>query len=194
MNRVSGMQNFPDTTAAVFSDGTVQWMRVGFIEAFCTFVGLRRMPFDSLGCQLHFGGSLLERGALIRYELLEKKNWDPDTDNVEFILSRGMGLVATYEQSYTDFEIIPEKMSCDYFNGNPGFNFHCEIFFQRASNHYLTFILLPNIIFTIMSFAQFLLDLQGGDRLSYSVTILLILVAQSLVASSYLPVCRESLW
>lgn len=45
-----------------------------------------------------------------------------------------------------------------------------------------------------MSFGQFYLDFEGGERLSYAVTILLILVAQSLVASSLLPVCQENLW
>ena len=188
MNKLSGVQDFPDTVATVFSDGTVTWSRSGSITAICGFVGLRRMPFDNLGCQYHFGGKVLERSAMIHYNFLTRAR------SRGLLLFNGMGVAEGYIQSYSEFEILPEKLSCDYYEGSHGYNFHCEIFLKRASNHYVMFLMLPNMIFAIMSFAQFLLDFQGGERLSYSVTILLILVAQSLVATSFLPVCREALW
>ena len=176
-----GFQNIPDTAALVYSDGTVSWTRSGSIAALCTFVGLRRMPYDNLGCQMHFGGFLLgdeRKSDIITYKLggfQRRTEYD-------------------YKQSYTEFQILQDKTSCDYYTGLPRNAFHCQMFFGRAKSHYFRFILLPNIIFTTLSFGQFFLDFENGERLSYSVTILLILVTQSLVASSLLPVCQERLW
>ena len=184
INKATGVQDFDARSARVYSDGTVHWDRQGSLTALCTFVGLRRMPYDNLGCQMHFGGHLLDSGN-IRYTLIEKQF------NEE--VTRGIG-AAVYTQRYTEFSLLPDKLSCDYYNGDHSTNFHCQFFFRRAANFYVLFIILPNVIFTTMSFGQFYLDFEGGERLSYSVTILLILVAQSFVASSLLPVSQEYLW
>lgn len=45
-----------------------------------------------------------------------------------------------------------------------------------------------------MSFGQYTIDANVGERLSYSVTIVLITVAQSIVTAGYLPICNEMLW
>ena len=46
--------------------------------------------------------------------------------------------------------------------------FIAKLFFHLAANHSVLFIILPNIIFTTMSFGQCYLDFEGGERLSYA--------------------------
>ena len=67
-NRDIGVQSLPDSPAQVYSDGTVVWKRGGNFKAFCSFVGLGRMPFDTTGCQLIFSDTALSN---IRYNLVD---------------------------------------------------------------------------------------------------------------------------
>jgi hypothetical protein len=45
-----------------------------------------------------------------------------------------------------------------------------------------------------MSFGQFAFDVNTGERLTFSITIVLITVAQSIVTATLLPICNEKLW
>ncbi len=54
VNRASSFQDFPPERAEVRPDGTVTWRRLGSLRAICAFVGLRRIPFDDVGCRLVF--------------------------------------------------------------------------------------------------------------------------------------------
>jgi hypothetical protein len=81
----------------------------------------------------------------------------------------------------------PDKSSCDYFGYDNSTNFHCELCFHRAANHHVLFIILPNIIFTNMSLGQFYFDFVGGKRLSYSVTILLIVMRDNCYEKGLIP-------
>lgn len=64
----------------------------------------------------------------------------------------------------------------------------------RASNYYVAKVLIPNILFTFLSFAPFWLDVRSGERLSFGVTILLAMVAVDIIAAELLPVCPEYLF
>lgn len=75
-NRVTSIQDFPATPAHVWHDGTVFWSRIGPLTAFCSFNGLRRMPFDDLSCELNFrdnGGSYS-----VEYKLQKTENNQPN--------------------------------------------------------------------------------------------------------------------
>lgn len=72
-NRALGTQQLTPTPAAVSHDGTVKWSRIGSLTAICSFTGLRRMPFDELGCQLHFGDNGAYTG-LVDYKLFQQAN------------------------------------------------------------------------------------------------------------------------
>ena len=56
------------------------------------------------------------------------------------------------------------------------------------------FIILPNVLFTYIAFGQFAFETPGGDRLMFSITIVLIIVTQSILTATLLPVCSELLW
>ncbi len=54
LNRVHGTENFAPTRAHLYHDGTVLWMQQGTITAVCSFLGMWKIPFDTLGCQFWF--------------------------------------------------------------------------------------------------------------------------------------------
>jgi hypothetical protein len=99
-----------------------------------------------------------------------------------------------YPIHFSEFKVVQEKSSTHYpliWNSN---TFDIELTFHRARRHYFLFSIFPTILFTIMSFGQYALDVRGGERLSFSITVVLITVAQGIVTAEYLPVCREMLW
>jgi len=181
-NRASSVHDMPSHDAQIQSDGTVTWSRLGPLGVLCTFIGLRRMPFDEVGCRLYFG-EVSDRGAL-NY-IMEPPTYYEGVDGFEFY---------DYKQSYSEFLAIKERTQSNYTVPWSKENFQVDLYFSRATSYYTLFTLFPNILFAYMSFGQFALDADAGERLSYGVTILLILVAQSIVTASFLPVCREMLW
>jgi len=171
--------DFPAHKALVTPDGRVKWDRLGSLTGICSFVGLRRMPFDDLGCRLMF---IDYDGAPIDYVL-------GDTGNN---LTKGFVHWDLFDLSYSEFSIVDEKSRTKY--GYTPNTFELDLFFHRARRHYVMFTLLPNILFTYISFGQFSFKVSEGDRLSFSITIVLIIVTQSILTASLLPVCSELLW
>ena len=96
--------------------------------------------------------------------------------------------------NYAEFTIVREEAKISYPDSWWKNVFVMSVSFRRATNHYILFTILPNIIFSYLSCLQYALDVREGERLSYSVTILLITITQSIVSASLLPVCRENLW
>lgn len=73
VNKRKGIQEFANTVATVWNDGTVRWQQRGPLQALCTFVGLRNMPFDTLGCQMHFQGHQKDYSDIVMFNLKEKR-------------------------------------------------------------------------------------------------------------------------
>ena len=71
-NRATSLQDLPLSNAIVQADGTVEWTRTGTLSAICTFVGLKRMPFDDLGCRLIF--SDYTNGYSIDYTFMQNNS------------------------------------------------------------------------------------------------------------------------
>lgn len=99
-----------------------------------------------------------------------------------------------YPIHYAEFTVNEERAYSGYEQSYDANNFFFQLYFKRATNHYVIFGLLPNILFTYLSFGQFALDPREGERLSFSITIVLITVTHSIVTSSLLPVCNEWIW
>mmetsp|Transcript_26161 Transcript_26161/g.39206 ORF Transcript_26161/g.39206 Transcript_26161/m.39206 type:complete len:563 (+) Transcript_26161:121-1809(+) len=181
-SRASSAQDLPNSLATVRSDGTVSWMRLGPLNAICSFVGLPRMPFDDLGCRLYFGDN--DVNTVVNYKLVDLGN----------NLTKGFQYYPAFNQSYTEYSQIREKTRTDYNLEYSENEFHLDLYFGRANRHYITFSIFPTIIFTLMSFGQFAIHVKSGERLSFSITIVLITVAQSIVTADILPVCNEMIW
>jgi hypothetical protein len=74
-NRFTSVHSFEESPADVSPDGTVRWTRAGSLRAICQFSGLAKIPFDTLGCQLLFGGqSILDLWGRVNYVLDETYN------------------------------------------------------------------------------------------------------------------------
>ena len=100
-----------------------------------------------------------------------------------------------YKINYSEFKVIKDKAKIAYGTENKWANdFFVELYFHRAQSHYVFFSIFPSILFAIMSFGQYAISVTSGDRLSFSITVVLIAVTHSIVTAEYLPICSEILW
>ena len=100
-----------------------------------------------------------------------------------------------YKINYSEFKVIKDKAKIAYGTENKWANdFFVELYFHRAQSHYVFFSIFPSILFAIMSFGQYAISVTSGERLSFSVTVVLISVTHSIVTAEYLPICSEMLW
>lgn len=175
-NVASGVQGFADALATVFPDGTVHWRRSGSLDAICQFSGLAQIPFDTLGCQFYFGP------------------WNRfGFGHVVYELENGVGLeFGDFEPTYNEFKLIPEKSESG--TTNDGASLFYTFYFSRAKNYYVFNIITPTIILTYVSFGTFLLDLRVGERLSYGMSLALVVVTQQIMTGDLIPVSDEFLW
>lgn len=150
----------------------------------CTFTGLRRMPFDDLGCNITFTDSSITTTSLTEYRFLPSLG--QNRSGLSFL---------SLPINYAEFTIVQEDAKISFTESWWFRNkFTMSLTFRRATSHYILFTISPNILFSYLSCLQYALDVGEGERLSYSVTIVLITVTQSIVTASLLPVCRENLW
>lgn len=174
LNQIEGVQSMPDTKASVYSDGTVVWSVSGGLKAFCGFTGLASIPFDTLGCQYLFGPYNPRVTNSVNY-ILET----PD------LLYYGM-----FDTSYNEWNVIPKLGEVGYTMGVIYYN----IYFQRATVHYIQNIVIPTIILTYLSFLVFLLDMRVGERLGFGMALALVVVAQQIVTAGMIPISNQKLW
>ena len=175
-NEIDGMQTMPEYKAHVYADGTVTWSISGGVTAFCAFRNLANIPFDTLGCQLIFGGGTREHSRAIRYTL-------SDPDYLFF---------GAFDVTYNEWFVIPELGT----QGElwDGMAIYYNFYFNRASRHYIQNIVIPTIILTYLSFFTFLLDLRVGERLGFGMALALVVVAQQIVTSGMTPISDQALW
>eukprot|EP00560_Eucampia_antarctica_P006963 CAMPEP_0197825880 /NCGR_PEP_ID=MMETSP1437-20131217/2918_1 /TAXON_ID=49252 ORGANISM="Eucampia antarctica, Strain CCMP1452" /NCGR_SAMPLE_ID=MMETSP1437 /ASSEMBLY_ACC=CAM_ASM_001096 /LENGTH=462 /DNA_ID=CAMNT_0043426081 /DNA_START=271 /DNA_END=1656 /DNA_ORIENTATION=+ len=183
LNRIEGLQSWSQVRATVRYDGKVTWYRQGMIVAACAFTGLRKMPFDTLGCQFGFGG--LSEIEHIQYNAIS----DYDTGKfvrtyAEFTIDEDMTEIFYYSPSTVTEERVLGRRGIVIYN----------FFFERNNEFYLKKIIIPSILFTYVSFGLFLLDLRLGERLGFGISVLLVNVAQDIITNEFIPICEESLW
>jgi len=176
LNKIEGVQTFPDTKATVDSKGNVMLTVEGSLKAFCSFKGLANIPFDILGCQFLFGPT--ETSHDHNYYFIDE----------ETLLFSSFGLKA----EYNEWRPVPElatqgmisKIGVLYLN----------LYFQRAKNHYVSNIIIPTTILTYLSFFTFLLDMRVGERLGFGMALTLVVVAQQIVTSDLIVISNVRLW
>ena len=176
LNEIDGLQTMPDYKAHVYADGTVWWTVSGGLKAFCAFRNLAKIPFDTLGCQMLFGGGTREHTTLIRYQL----------EQPEYLV------FGAFDVTYNEWKAVPEM-------GQHGFTFndtviYYNVYFKRATVHYISNIVYPTVILTYLSFFTFLLDMRVGERLGFGMAIALVVIAQQIVTSGMTPISDQRLW
>eukprot|EP00565_Helicotheca_tamesis_P005125 CAMPEP_0185726224 /NCGR_PEP_ID=MMETSP1171-20130828/2269_1 /TAXON_ID=374046 /ORGANISM="Helicotheca tamensis, Strain CCMP826" /LENGTH=525 /DNA_ID=CAMNT_0028394537 /DNA_START=198 /DNA_END=1775 /DNA_ORIENTATION=+ len=168
-NRASSLQDMPSADATATSKGDVIWTRFGALKALCWFKGLERFPYDELVCDFEF------RSTNFYYE------------RVQYVLENfAFSEQQIGERKYQEFSLIYDRTTATV--DNLGF------VFKRSSRYYTSKIVIPTILFTILSFGVFLLDQRVGERLGFGVSMLLVIVAQAILTSDMLPVTKERLW
>jgi hypothetical protein len=147
LNQVSGVQNFPNAMATVYNDGTVVWRRNGGLQAFCFFTGLNRFPFDTLGCSYLVG-------------------WVGE-HQVDIILGGDNNAGWTTGQSlerviYNEYTLVAEQTQSGYYYGLKSIVYY-NLYFERSSRYYILKVLLPTIVFTLLSFGVFFKSWRETD-------------------------------
>eukprot|EP00913_Durusdinium_trenchii_P036019 g33701.t1 len=65
---------------------------------------------------------------------------------------------------------------------------------NRAAFYYGTLILFPTILVTVLSFGVFFMSHEVGERLSFGITLLLVVEVMRSTVSTFVPICGELLW
>ncbi len=177
-NRVSGLKSIGDSQASIYPDGRVVWARDGKIKALCTFVNLGQMPFDDLGCQFMFGsvGSKAQFG--VRYVL------DPD----------GALRIGNFSSPYSEYVLARATPGLNVDEVTNSEYVFFDFYFTRGTNYYLLNVILPVIIFSILSIFSMVFGFIAFHRIALNLTLLLVAVAQKIAVSRLMPISDKRIW
>jgi hypothetical protein len=168
----------------VFANGTTFWSRPGEVPSLCELDGLHDFPFDRVMCKLRFGGWSLP-GSLQNVTADPVKPLDDKlTHKATYQEYRVVGGSVT--RGVDTFGCCPDPMGWPY----------VEFAFTlgRAEKQYNIKIIMLNIVLTYLSFGVFLIDPKTGERLQFSTTVLLTIVAADSLVTGVVPICNPLLW
>ena len=171
--------------ALVYSNGRVFWSRPGILDIMCKFSGLSAFPFDAMQCGIDVGGWMISGG----YQGIELMGGGYQFSNQE----------PTAGTSYQEYSIRKVEAKIEnYFYAccpsEPWPVINYVITLRRATQYYMSTILLPCITLTLLSFCVFWMSFEVGERLGFGITIVLALEVTKVVIYTYVPVCGETLW
>ena len=206
------MSSFDPALASVTSEGWVYWSRPGMLEVICRYSGLINFPADKLKCKFEMGGwwlsaayeNLYPMGQPAGYDLAQ--NWDlsPATKNSysEQARARPRNMSTHFRrithaprsQVITEVEVKrwTAVYGSDLSKGYPTLVYAVTL--ERTTFYYLNFVLLPSVIFSLLSFAVFFMSFEVGERLGFGITLVLVVEVAKQTMSALLPVCGELLW
>jgi len=168
-----------------YSDGTIFWSRPGIVDSMCKFTGLVAFPFDKLQCAMEWGAW----------------SW---SDGFQGINLTGPGYVFltnedTAGASYQEYSIksVEVSLTQTFYDTTPNqpwtiVKYNVEL--NRATFYYGTLVLLPTIIITYLSFGVFFMSHEVGERLSFGITLLLVVEVARTSVAAFVPICGELLW
>ena len=133
----------------------------------CKFSGLSAFPFDTLRCQLEFGGWLMSGGHQgIRL------------DGVGFSFSPQEATSGSSYQEYTIANVTAVLVNNVYpcCPNEPWPAVLYTVSLHRATSFYVLVIIAPTIIITLLSFAVFFLPTNAGDALGFGITIIVVVI------------------
>ena len=183
--------SLPDTSletgaAWVHPDGRV-WSSVpGVVEVSCRFTGLVAFPRDRLSCPIEFG------------------HWSySDVVNNLTALNGGYEISPQSPSSGTSYQQYKLESAEAWRTtrlypccpDNPYSQLNIRVWMTRTSSAYVLTVELPSIIFTVLSFLVFWLDVtQVGERLGFGATMLLSIQLLMTIVADITPLCGETLW
>ena len=172
------------TNAVVGSAGNVFWSRPGLLDTLCKFSGLVAFPFDHLKCSMYWAGWTFSGGF----------------QGIELM---GRGYAESTEEtagsSYQEYsiEVIEVEKTINFDANSPSEPWTLvkyTITLGRASFYYLLLIIFPTVLTTYLSFGVFFMSHEVGERLSFGITLLLLVGVIKGSVAKFVPVCGELLW
>ncbi|CAE7501314.1 acr-16 [Symbiodinium natans] len=174
-----------ESLATVTSDGSVFWSRPGILDTLCKFSGLVAFPFDHLSCAMEWGGWSWSggfQGIMLRGEGYSESTSE-DTAGSSY---QEYSIDAVSVQTKTNFY--------DAYPSEPWTLVKYTVQLGRASFYYSLLIILPTTLLTYLSFGVFFMSHEVGERLSFGITLVLVIEVMKTTAASFVPVCGELLW
>ena len=170
------LQNLKFSNVHVTSDGNVLWSRPGMIKATCRF-DLTHFPYDEQNCKLKLGS-----WSYTGYHLILQK-YDPaiDLDNYQ-----------ENEEWYlksTNADINKVIYNCcpdEYYDITFRFSL------KRHSGYYETNIIIPTFATASLILITLLIPWESGERISFTVTVMLSLIVFLLLLSDILPKSNQN--
>lgn len=168
-----------------YNDGTVFWSRPGILDTMCRFTGLVAFPFDRLKCAMEWGGWSLSDG-------LQGINL---TDVGYVFLTNEDTAGASYQEyGIRSVDVSLKQTFYDALPNQPWTIVKYTVELERATFHYGTLILFPTILITYLSFGVFFMSHEVGERLSFGITLLLVVEVMRTSVAAFVPICGELLW
>ena len=157
-------ENFNFVT--VFNDGTVIWMPSEVFESRCS-IDITYFPFDQQTCSLEF------------------EIWSFIATEVEIYSSEGVEYKDNI-QEHSSWKLLGASAEVDnenFYESRISFTLRL----QRKPSYYVTNILLPAILLCSLVIAVFLIPAESGEKIGYSITVLLAMSVFLSIVSTILP-------
>ena len=155
----------------VFSDGTVRWNFPAIFKSSCE-IDVSFFPFDEQRCQLKFG------------------SWSYDGSQLDLINSSTSADITSYIHN-GEWKLIglPVERNVFYYGCcvEPYPDITFTIVIRRMPQFYLFNLMLPCIIISVINAFSFLLPADSGEKVGFSLTVLLALTVFLLLLAEAIP-------
>ncbi|XP_067931422.1 neuronal acetylcholine receptor subunit alpha-7-like isoform X2 [Watersipora subatra] len=163
----------------VYNSGFVQQMPPGIFTSSC-LINIRWFPFDIQSCQLKFG------------------SWTYDGTKINLKVQAGVSTGSTdgYRKSGEwDLLGVPVERNVVLYDccpDNPYIDLTYSINVRRRKLYYLVNIVLPCVMLAVLTLLTFTIPCEAGEKISFSVTILLSLTVFQLMVAEALPATSDA--
>ena len=170
------LENLKLSNALVYSNGDILWSRPGMIKSTCRF-DLTNFPYDRQKCKLKLGSWSYTGNHLI----LNKAEQPIDLDNYQ--------LNEEWELENTRTQVNKLKYNCcpdEYYD----ITFYFDL--KRHSGYYETNIIIPTFATASLILITLLIPWDSGERISFTVTVMLSIIVFLLLLSDILPKSNQN--
>ncbi|KAK3583756.1 hypothetical protein CHS0354_022791 [Potamilus streckersoni] len=149
----------------LFPDGTVKWLPAEIIEASC-FINITMFPFDTQACFPQF------------------VPWGYTVADI-YVFTDPVPVETAYYSENGEWEYIKSTQNHGYHSILPLVSF--GLYFKRRYQYFLINLIVPIVIVDVLNNMVFLLPCESGERISFSITVLLSYVVFLTMFSDFIP-------
>ncbi|KAL3861866.1 hypothetical protein ACJMK2_007893 [Sinanodonta woodiana] len=149
----------------VFPDGTITWLPAEIIDASC-FINSTMFPFDTQECFPQF------------------VPWGYTLADI-YVYTDAFPVGTAYYSENGEWEYIKSTQNYGYHSTLPFVSF--GLCFKRRHQYYLINLIVPIVIVDVLNNMVFLLPCESGERISFSITVLLSYVVFLTMFTDFIP-------